>query len=593
MSRRKPTTLRESMSGVRRLAPYLRPHLAAERRLLTMGMLAFFAEVGFRLLEPWPLKYVIDGIVKTGSPPSGASVTTVLLVACLALVALTTLRATASYVNTLTLALAGNRILSRVRADVYAHLNKLPLTFHDRTRTGDLVTRVTGDIGRLKDVAVTAALPLAGNCLTLVGMLVVVAFIDWKLLLVILLVFPGFLLSTVHMTRRITTVSRTQRRADGALASLATETLSSMRVVQSYSLERLMQQRFGEGNAKSLKSGAKATKLSAGLERKTDVLVGLATALVLYVGARRVLAGALTPGELVVFLTYLKAAFKPMRDLAKYTGRIAQAGASAERIADLLQVSPDIIDAPGARPAGRFTGDIEFRDVWFGYESGHMVLRGINLHIRPGQRVALVGPSGAGKSSLAMLVSRLGDPTQGEVRIDGQDLRDLTVDSVRTQLAVVLQETLLFATTIRDNIAHGLPDTSDEAIEAAARLAGAHDFIMRLPSGYDTTVGERGTTLSGGERQRIAIARAAMRDAAVVILDEAMTGLDQATEREVYAALERLTVSRTTLLITHDLDAVLGCDRVIWIDRGVIVDDGAPGEVLSRQARNVSDAQLG
>jgi ATP-binding cassette subfamily B protein len=503
------------------------------------------------------------------------------------------MRATASYVNTLTLALAGNRILSRVRADVYAHLNKLPLTFHDRTRTGDLVTRVTSDIGRLKDVAVTAALPLAGNTLTLVGMLVVVTIIDWKLALVILLVFPAFLLSTVHMTRRITTVSRTQRRADGALASLATETLSSMRVVQSYSLERLMQQRFGEGNAKSLMSGAKATKLSAGLERKTDLLVGLATALVLYVGARRALAGALTAGELVVFLTYLKAAFKPMRDLAKYTGRIAQAGASAERIADLLQVSPDIVDAPGARPADPFKGEIEFRDVWLAYEPGRMVLRNISLHIPAGQRVALVGPSGAGKSSLAMLVSRLGDPTQGEIRIDGQDLRDLTVDSVRTQLAVVLQETLLFATTIRDNIAHGLPDTSEEEIVAAARLAGAHDFIMRLPSGYDTIVGERGATLSGGERQRIAIARAAMRDAAVVILDEAMTGLDQQTEREVYAALERLTSDRTTLLITHDLDAVLGCDRVIWIDRGTVLDDGVPGEVLSRQARNVPDVQLG
>jgi ABC-type multidrug transport system fused ATPase/permease subunit len=192
----------------------------------------------------------------------------------------------------------------------------------------------------------------------------------------------------------------------------------------------LMQQRF-EGNAKSLTSGAKATKLSAGLERKTDLLVGLATALVLYVGARRALAGALTAGELVVFLTYLKAAFKPMRDLAKYTGRIAQAGASAERIADLLQVSPDIVDAPGARPADPFKGEIEFRDVWLAYEPGRMVLRDISLHIPAGQRVALVGPSGAGKSSLAMLVSRLGDPTQGEIRIDGQDLRDLTVDSVR------------------------------------------------------------------------------------------------------------------------------------------------------------------
>jgi ATP-binding cassette subfamily B protein len=227
MSRHRPTTLRDSVSGIRRLAPYLRPHLAAERRLLAIGSVAFFAEVGMRLLEPWPLKYVIDGIVKTGGgTPSGVDVSTMLVVACLALVGFTTMRATASYVNTLTLALAGNRSSAECARRV-AHLNKLPADLHDRTRTGDLVTRVTSDIGRLKDVAVTAALPLAGNTLTLVGMLVVVTIIDWKLALVILLVFPAFLLSTLHMTLRITTVSRTQRRADGALASLATETLSS------------------------------------------------------------------------------------------------------------------------------------------------------------------------------------------------------------------------------------------------------------------------------------------------------------------------------------------------------------------------------
>lgn len=589
MARRKPGTLRESLPGLRRMGHYLRPHLRPERRLLSVGCVAFLAEVGFRLLEPWPLKYAIDTVVK----PVNADIR-ILVVACLALLVITTLRAGASYVNTFTFALAGNRMLSGVRADVYAHLNKLPLAFHDRTRTGDLVTRVTSDIGRLKDVAITAALPLAGNAVTLAGMLVVIGFMDWKLLLVMLLIFPAFLVSSIRMSRAIHTVSRSQRRADGALASLATETLSSMRVVQSYSLEGRMQNTFGNSNAKSLKNGARATRLSAGLERKTDVLVGIATALVLYVGARRVIAGALSPGDLVVFLTYLKAAFKPMRDFAKYTGRIAQAAASAERIMDLLEVRPSVVDAPGARPAGRFAGDIEFRDVWLEYEPGHPVLRGVDLRVSRGQRVAIVGPSGAGKSSLAMLLARLADPSQGRIEIDGQDLRDLTLESVRTQLAVVLQESLLFATTIRENIAHGLPDASESAIEAAARTAGAHDFIQRLPNGYETVIGERGATLSGGERQRIAIARAAMRDAPIVILDEAMTGLDQETEREVFSALDRLTVGRTTLLITHDLAAVLGaeCDRVLWIEQGVVIDDGAPYDVLTRRTGGLDDARL-
>lgn len=262
---------------------------------------------------------------------------------------------------------------------------------------------------------------------------------------------------------------------------------------------------------------------------------------------------------------------------------------------DLLEVRPSVVDAPGARPAGRFAGDIEFRDVWLEYEPGQPVLKGFDLAVAAGQKVAVVGPSGAGKSSLANLLSRLCDPTHGVVAVDGRDLRDLTMASVRSQLAVVLQESVLFATSIRENIAFGLAaaSPSQEQIEAAARLAGAHDFIERLPAGYDTVVGERGATLSGGERQRIAIARAAMRDAPIVILDEAMTGLDQETEREVVSALDRLTSGRTTLLITHDLDAALGAERVVWVEVGRVVDDGAPARVLARQGGRYDDAGLG
>lgn len=599
MSRSKPANLRESLPGFHRLWPYVKPHLAAERRLLIGGSVAMLAEVVMRLLEPWPLKYVIDGVIaSTGSDIAGTpprDLTAVLVLASLALVAVTMLRAVASYLMTVTFALAGNRLLTRVRADLYAHLQQLPMAFHDKARTGDLVTRVTSDVGRLKEVAVTAALPLLGNTVTLVGMVAVVAFIDWQLALVMLLVFPLFFVFSIRLSRRINTVSRNQRKAEGALASLATETLSAMRVVKAYSLEKRMQESFASSNQKSLKDGVKGKRLSAGLERKTDVLVGVATAIVLFVGAQRVLAGAMTPGDLVVFLTYLKAAFKPMRDVAKYTGRIAQAAASSDRIVDVLTLSPAISDRPGARTAERFRGDIEFRDVWLEYEPGQPVLKGFDLAVAAGQKVAVVGPSGAGKSSLANLLSRLCDPTHGVVAVDGRDLRDLTVASVRSQLAVVLQESVLFATSIRENIAFGLAaaSPSQEQIEAAARLAGAHDFIERLPAGYDTVVGERGATLSGGERQRIAIARAAMRDAPIVILDEAMTGLDQETEREVVSALDRLTSGRTTLLITHDLDAALGAERVVWVEVGRVVDDGAPARVLARQGGRYDDAGLG
>jgi len=583
--------LRDAVPGLRRTLQQFRPHVREQKRLLAGGAAALFAEVAMRLLEPWPLKFVLDAVVVSAgadlSVQQPDDLQQLLLVASIAVVAVVALRALSSYVMTICFALAGNRVLTRVRAELYAHLHRLSLAFHDTARTGDLVTRVTGDVGRLQEATVTAALPLVGNMVTLVGMLIVIAILDWQLALLVLLVFPVFAITSVRLTKRISSVSRSQRTAEGALASLATESLSSMKVVQAYSLETQMQTAFGGSNVKSLKDGVQAKKLSAGLERKTDVLVGLATGLVLYVGAQRVLAGALTPGELVVFLTYLKTAFKPLRDVAKYTGRIAKAAASGERIVDVLQTRPDLRDRSWARQAPHFRGDVRFRQVHVSYIAGHPVLGrpgvgGLDLHVHPGERVAVVGPSGAGKSSLVALLSRLRDPDDGTVLIDGHDLCDLTIDSVRAQVAVVLQESVLFATSVRENIAFGLPGATAEQVEQAARLAGAHEFVLALPDGYDTVVGERGATLSGGQRQRLAIARAAIRDAPIVVLDEALTGLDSETESEVVAALGRLTAGRTTFVITHDLDAARDADRVLWIEDGRVLDEGPPEAVLAR-----------
>ena len=583
----KPTTLRGAVPGLRRTIRRFAPHVRQQRRLLAGGAVALFAEVAMRLLEPWPLKFVLDAVVAASGADLAidqpASLEVVLLVSCVAVVAVVSLRALSSYVMTVCFALAGNRVLTRVRAELFGHLNSLAMAFHDKARTGDLVTRVTGDVGRLQEVTVTAALPLVGNLVTLFGMLVVITVLDWQLALLVLAVFPVFALTSFRLTRRISGVSRTQREAEGAIASLATETLSSMQVVQSYSLEARMETQFGGSNLKSLKDGVKAKKLSAGLERKTDVLVGIATGLVLYVGATRVLSGALTPGELVVFLTYLKTAFKPLRDVAKYTGRIAKAAASGERIVDVLEIRPDVVDSSWARPARPFHGDVRLEDVWLAYEPGHPVLRGLNLCVRPGERVGIVGPSGSGKSSLVGLLSRMRDPDHGRVRIDGHDVRDMTLASLRSQVAIVLQESVLFAASVRENISYGLPDAAEEQIEAAARLAGAHDFVLALPHGYDTVVGERGGTLSGGQRQRIAIARAAIRQAPVVILDEALTGLDAETEAEVVSALRRLTRGRTTFVVTHDLEAAADTDRIIWVENGVVLDEGVPEQVLARR----------
>jgi ATP-binding cassette subfamily B protein len=359
-----------------------------------------------------------------------------------------------------------------------------------------------------------------------------------------------------------------QRRREGDLAGTVSESLGAITVVHAYGLEQELGNRFASNNNRSLREGAKTTRLSAGLERRTDLLIGAATAAVVFAGGSQVLSGHLTPGELIVFVTYLKGAFKPMRDMAKYTGRIAKAAASGERIVDVLTTDVDIRDLPHAKPAPRFAGHVQFDDVTAAYGAGRVALKGVTLDVPAGSTVGVVGESGAGKSTLASLLLRLQDPVSGRVLVDGHDMRDLTLASLRSQVAIVLQESVLFATDVRENIRFGSATASDEEVEHAARLARADEFIRALPDGYDSELGERGATLSGGQRQRIAIARAMLRDAPIVVLDEATAGLDGDSEREVRAALERLCADRTTFVISHDPEAVRHCDVVVRLQQG-------------------------
>jgi len=504
-----------------------------------------------------------------------------LVLAAVAVVVITGLRALASYASTVSFALAGNRVLTNVRSQLFGHLQSLSMRYHDHARTGDLVNRLVGDVGRLQEVTVTAALPLAANLLTFVGMIVVMLWVDVGLTLVAVAALPVFAWTMMRLTGRLRTVARRQRELESALASDTAETFGAIKVVQAYTLEPQLQSRFAGSNRASLKDGVKAKRLAAGLERRTDLLVAIATGGVLLFGAQRVLAGALTAGDLVVFMAYLKNAFKPLRDLAKYTGRLAKASASGERILDVLDAEPDIADEPYAQPAPPLRGDVRLHDVTFGYHAHAPVLRAVDLHVAPGQTVAVVGPSGAGKSSVVNLLLRLYDPDQGQVLIDGADLRSFTVASLRRQIAVVLQESVLFAATVRENIAYGNPEASEEDVEAAARLALAHDFITGLPQGYDTVLGERGATLSGGQRQRIAIARAAIRDAPVILLDEPTTGLDGSSAREVIAALRNLGRDRTTIVIAHDLRTVRDADLIVYMDHGRIIEKGRHRELMA------------
>ena len=499
------------------------------------------------------MKVVLDAVTVPNAADQ-PGVIRLLLLAALATVVLTALRALASYLSTVALSLAGSRIMTRVRGDVYRHLLGLSVRYHGKAKTGDLVNRLTGDVGRLQDVAVTAVVPLVGNVLTLVGMAVVMLLLDPLLALIVLAAFPIFFLTSARDGRRITAAARVQRAREGDLAGTVAESLGAITVVHAYGLEPALRSRFESSNGKSLKEGARTTRLSAGLERRTDFLIGIASAAVLFAGGARVLSGDLTVGELVVFISYLKGAFKPMRDLAKYTGRIAKAAASGERIIDVLATSVDVRDLPHAKPAPRLRGDVRFESVTAAYGRGRPALNDVSLDVPAGSTVGVSGESGAGKSTLASLLLRLQDPVSGRVLVDGHDLRDLTLESLRAQVAIVLQESVLFAT--------------DEDVLAAARAARADGFISALPEGYDTVLGERGATLSGGQRQRIAVARALLRDAPIVILDEATAGLDADSEREVRAALAELCEHRTTFVISHDPAAIRDCDLVVRLAGG-------------------------
>lgn len=581
------TELSKAIPGLRRTFARFWPYIRREPLLLCMAFGSLFAQVGLRLLEPWPLKFILDQvIVNTPAKQFGVPLldtlapTDLLAVVTVGLVVIVVLRAAFEYASTIGFAVIGNRVLTTVRADLYSHLQQLPLSYHTKAKGGDLTVRMISDVGMLKEVAVTAFLPMFGNVFVLLGMFGVMFWLNWQLTLISLAALPLFWLFSSRQSKRIREVSRKQRKREGAMAATVSESLGAIKLVQALSLERVFSRSFASQNQKSYKEGVKATRLAAGLERTVDVLIALSSALVLYFGARLVISGTLTPGDLIVFITYLKSAFKPMRDFAKYTGRLAKASAAGERVLDILDTNLTIRDEPRSIPAPAFHGALRFENVSFAYEDAQMVLNSFNLSVRAGERVAIVGASGGGKSTLASLVPRLYDPVGGRVTIDGEDIRNYTLSSLRAQVSMVLQENLLFGASVYNNIAYGAEDASPERVEEAAKLAGAHGFITALPEGYDTVLGERGATLSGGQRQRIAVARAALRHAPILILDEPTVGLDEENERLVIAALDKVSKRQTTLLITHDLSVAAHADHIAYVEEGRVLEYGSHHELM-------------
>lgn len=578
------------LPGLGKVIQQFWPQVYQEKTLISISVAGLVIEILARLLSPWPLKLIFDYILLPNAHNADldlpflrdATPSVLIMVLTLSIVGVAAFSSMSAYISLVSLSIAASRIISNIRNQLYSHLQRLSLAFHYQARSGDLLTRITSDIDRLRDVIINHALPLLLNLLTLVCMVGVMFWMDWELAVTALAVMPLFMISSLSITQRIRKIAQRQRRRESAMAATAAESIGAIKVVQALSLEGVLEQMFSHDNRKSLEESARNQQFSAGLKRTAEILVAIATALVLWRGVYLVQQETATPGDLLVFITYLKTAFKPTRELAKHIAKISRGIVSAERIIDVLNVEPEVQDAKDAISAPPFQGSISFRNVSFAYHDDQTTLQNLSFDIQLHQRVALVGPSGSGKSTLVSLLLRLYDPHSGQILIDGQDLRCYQLDSLRNQISIVLQDSILFGTTIRDNIAYGALGATDAEIRRAAKLANAHEFILALPDGYNTLMGERGATLSGGQRQRIAIARAAIRKAPIVILDEPTVGLDNKSEQAINQALKRLTRDSTTLLITHDLSASKDFDQILYIEAGQVLEQGTHEELMQR-----------
>ena len=575
------------MVGWLRLARAFRAEMAREQRLMWISAGTVLGGVLFRILEPWPLKFIYNAVFLKHQYGlwltllRGLGTEAQVAIFAGSMIVITGLAATFEYLSTVAMGVAASRILADIRGKLFRHLANLSISFHGRNRTGDLVTHVTYDVDRMREVIVSSLLPFLTNVLTLIAMVGVMFWMNWTLGCIVAVAFPVFFFVVNRLTARIKEIARVQRVREGAVASTTAETIGSIRIVQALSLQTKFMDIFSIANRKSLQAGNQVQQLSAGLERSVDLLATSTAAVVLWFGVHNVLEGRLTPGDLIVFANYLRIGFKPIRQLAKYLGQIARALASGDRILELLATPLEIQDGVDSLPAPPFAGHIRFENVSFEYEPRRVALRNVSFEVKPGQKAVLVGPSGSGKSTIASLLLRLHDPQEGRILIDGRDIRAYTIESLRSQISIVMQDSPLFALSVRDNIAFGATGRSSQEITEAARIANAHDFIMHLPQQYDTVLGERGATLSGGQRQRVAIARAAIRQAPIIILDEPTTGLDRKNEREVSAALDRLSDKSTTLLITHDLQTAQNADLVVFLSEGRIVERGTHQSLMA------------
>ena len=563
--------------------------LAPYKKLLAVAFVAMLVEGAADLLEPWPLKIIFDYVLGSKGMPSwlaawigGYSRTAILDVAAIGVVAIAVIGAISSYTEKLLSTTVAKHVGYDLRHMLYHHVQRLSLAFYDGRQTGDMVIRLTSDIDAAEDFISSAVLGIVLNLLTLAGMTTVMFYLDWRFSLIGLSVAPALFVMVYRLTRRIKRAARDVKKKESELASVVQESISSVRVVKAFAQEDFEEDRLDHESQETVDISLRARSIKSRLPPLVDIIVAVGTCLVLWYGVRLVLEDRLTSGALLVFVVYLGKMYKPMKDLSKMSDTLSKAAVSFERIGEILSIESQVRNLPGARPAPPFKGRLEFAHVGFGYVPGHPVLKDLNLVVEPGQRAALVGLTGCGKSTLIGLIARLYDTNDGQVSIDGRDIRSYTLESLRRQISFVQQEAVLFRTSVAANISYGKRTASRAEIVRAAKLANAHEFISRLPNGYDTIVGERGETLSGGQRQRIAIARAIIRDTPVLLLDEPSAALDPESEELIFQGLAHLLEGRTSITIAHRLATVRNADVIFVLNDGVIVERGTHDELIAR-----------
>ncbi|HEY3020919.1 MAG TPA: ABC transporter transmembrane domain-containing protein [Solirubrobacteraceae bacterium] len=563
-------------------ARHLRPFLMHEWPALGGAALMTVGLTVAELARPWPLKLVIDKLLAGHDGAFGLSSSEVTLLVGIAalVVGIALLDAIAQYCSDLWLQTAGERIAHRLRIALYDHLQGLSLRFHLRRQKGDLVTRVTGDVNAIGDLFAQSLGSIAQGLLLFAGMFVVAIILDPLLALIMTVTLPLLAFVSFGFRGRVRVSSKRQRAQEGEIASRANEALSAMPVVKAFGSEALERRRVSEPSALRMALGVEVARLQARFDGAVAVVVALGTAAIVVVGVLRVATGELTAGDLVVFAAYAQRTNKPMRAIAREWTRVAKTLARADRVGEILAVDDILVERPGAYRGPRAQGAIELDGVSFAYDGGRSALRDVSLKIAAGEHVAIIGPSGAGKSTLAALIARFHDPAGGSVLIDGRDARDCSLEWLRRQVGVLLQDTVLFTGSVEANIAYGNEASFADVVEAA-RLAAADDFVESLPDGYDTELGPQGAGLSGGQRQRLGIARTLLRNPPILILDEPTTGLDVESEAQVLDGLEGLMRGRTTLMVTHSFALARRAHRVVVIDRGRIVAEGPPETVLA------------